>query len=106
MANLKNYIETVVRLNTSKAKKSADELFSKMKSGSKSSATELKKVDSGLKKVGTSATTAGQKFFRTILGAGGAGTVEREKRGTVQFCLTFLGAGGAGPGKRKRNKQF
>jgi hypothetical protein len=89
MANLKNYIETVVRLNTSKAKKSADELFSKMKSGSKSSATELKKVDKGLKKVGTSASTAGAK---TKKGFGGLGKMFAGMKTAILSAVPALNA--------------
>ena len=89
MANLKNYIETVVRLNTSKAKKSADELFSKMKSGSKSSATELKKVDKGLKKVGTSAKTAGAKTKGSF---GGLGKMFAGMKTAVMSAIPALNA--------------
>jgi hypothetical protein len=89
MANLKNYIETVVRLNASKAIKSADDLFSRMKSGSKSSATELKKVDKGLNKVGTSAKAAGGSVKK---GFGGLGKMFAGMKGAITSAIPALNA--------------
>lgn len=87
MANLKNYIETVVRLKTAGAKKSANELFSKLKSGSKSSAAGLKSVDKGLKKVGTSASTAGAKIQKSF---GGLGKMFAGMKGAILSAVPAL----------------
>lgn len=89
MANLKNYIETVVRLKTAGAKKSANDLFSKIKSGSKTSAAGLKSVDKGMKKVGTSASVAGAK---TKKGFGGLGKMFAGMKGAILSAVPALNA--------------
>ena len=71
MAGIKNYIETVVRLNTAKAQKSVNDLFSKISSGSKKASANLKKTDKSIDKVGSSATVAGAKVKKGFGGIGG-----------------------------------
>lgn len=77
MAGIKNFIETVVRLNTAKAQKGAQDLFNKIKSGSKDASTNLKKVDKDVNKLGNTSQVAGGKVKAGIGGLGGLFTAMR-----------------------------
>jgi hypothetical protein len=87
MANIKNYIETIVRLKTSGAQKSSDQLFKKIKKDSKSTEKNLKGVDKGMKSVGNSAVVAGAK---TKKGFGGLGKMFAGMKGAILSAVPAL----------------
>ena len=89
MAGIKNYIETVVRLNTAKAQKGAQDLFNKIKTGSRKASTSLKKVDKSVDKVGNSALGAGAKVKK---GFGGIGAMFTQMRTAVTSMIPALGS--------------
>ena len=89
MANIKNYIETIVRLKTAGAQKSSDQLFKKIKTDSKSTEKNLKGVDKGMKSVGNSAVVAGGK---TKKGFGGLGKMFAGMKGAILSAVPALNA--------------
>ena len=89
MANLKNTIETIVKMNTSSAKKSSEDLFKGVKKSSKSATKEVDKVGKSVDKVGNKATVAGGKAKK---GLGGIGGIFTTMKAGILSTIPALGA--------------